>query len=86
MTQRTRWQYLVGRFVRRRDDLWFESSQHPRTPIKGGVKGYADVLDRLGEDGWELVHCDDTPPRTIMGAGDDATVAWADMIFKRPIE
>jgi hypothetical protein len=86
MAIRKRWRYLVGRFVRRKTDLWFESSEHPRTPIKGGVTGFAAVLDRLGADGWELVHCDDTPPRVIAGEGDDATYAWGDMIFKRPIE
>lgn len=83
MASRKRWEYLVGRFVRRKSDLWFESSEHPRSPIKGGVRGFADVLNKLGADGWELVHCDDTPPRTISGEGEDATVAWGDMIFKR---
>ncbi len=55
-------------------------------PIKGGVSGFAEVLNRLGAEGWELVHCDDTPPRVISGEGEDATYAWGDMIFKRPGE
>jgi hypothetical protein len=83
---RKRWQYLVGRFLRRKNDLWFESSAHPRSPIKGGVSGFADVLNKLGAEGWELVHTDDTPPRVIAGEGEDAMYAWGDMIFKRPMD
>jgi hypothetical protein len=86
MAARKRWQYLVGRFLRRKTDLWFESSERPRMPIKGGISGFAEVLNRLGSEGWELVHCDDTPPRVIQGEGDDATHAWGDMIFKRVAE
>lgn len=83
LRDRKKWQYLVGRFVRRKDELWFESSVQPKARIRGGVKGFAEVLNELGADGWELVHCDDTPPRPIAGSGDDVTLAWGDMIFKR---
>ncbi len=83
---RKKWQYLVGRFVRRNDELWFESSAVARMRIRGGIKGFAEVLNELGAEGWDLVHCDDTAPRPIAGSGDDVTVAWGDMIFKRPSE
>lgn len=84
--RRQRWQYLVGHFGRRGTELWFESSGHDRWLIRGGVKGYAEVLDLLGAEGWELVHCDDSPPRVVVENGADSVYAWGDMIFKRPTD
>jgi hypothetical protein len=83
-SRRTRWEYLVGHFGRRGTDLWFESSHHGRLAVRGGTKGFAEILTRLGGDGWELAHCDDTPPRTLVEAGENSVYAWGDMIFKRP--
>jgi hypothetical protein len=85
-TRRVQWEYLVGHFRRRGTELWFESSQHGKMPVRGGSKGFADVLNVLGAECWELVHCDDTPPRVIVDAGRESVYAWADMIFKRPAE
>jgi hypothetical protein len=82
-SRRPKWEYLVGHFSRRGAELWFESSHHGRMSVRGGVKGYAEVLNTLGGDGWELVHCDDTPPRTVLEAGEASVYAWGDMIFKR---
>lgn len=80
----SRWEYLVGYFARRGTELWFESSLHGRLTIRGrGARGYADLLNRLGDEGWELTHCDDTPPRTLVDAGAQSVYAWGDMIFKR---
>lgn len=79
-----RWEYLVGHFCRKGSELWFESSHHGRLRVRGGVKGFAEILNVLGEEGWELAHCDDTPPRTLIEAGADSVYAWGDMIFKRP--
>ncbi|MDP3278419.1 MAG: hypothetical protein Q8Q09_24735 [Deltaproteobacteria bacterium] len=78
-----RWQYLVGRFVRRKSELWFESSEHARVAIAGGIVGYAHILNLLGAEGWELVHCDDSAPRTIGVLDNEVAQAWGDMIFKR---
>ena len=52
--------------------------------MRGGAKGYAEILNVLGAEGWELSHCDDTPPRTLVEAGAESVFAWGDMIFKRP--
>jgi hypothetical protein len=82
--RRNRWEYLVGHFGRRGAELWFESSHHGRLPVRGGARGFAEILNVLGAEGWELAHCDDTPPRTLVEAGPDSVYAWGDMIFKRP--
>jgi len=82
--RKQKWEYLVGHFRRRGIELWFECSHHDRIPVLGGTKGYASVLNRLGDDGWELVHTDDTAPRTLVEAGDESVFAWGDMVFKRP--
>ncbi len=82
--KRQRWEYIVGHFGRRERELWFESSLHGRIAIRnGGPKGYAEILNSLGAEGWDLVHVDDTPERKILEAGDRSVYAWGDMIFKR---
>jgi hypothetical protein len=83
-TRRGKWEYLVGHFGRRGGELWFESSHHGRVPVRGGAKGFSEILNVLGAEGWELVHCDDSPPRTVLEAGAETVYAWGDMIFKRP--
>ena len=82
--KRSKWEYLVGHFSRKGNELWFDSSHHGRVPLRGGVKGFAELLNSLGADGWELTHVDDTPPRTLVEAGAESVYAWGDMIFKRP--
>jgi hypothetical protein len=85
MARRTQWEYLVGQFRRRgHQEMWFECSHHDRWPVRGGNRGFADVLNKLGDEGWELVHVDDSAPRVVMDAGADSVFAWGDMIFKRP--
>jgi hypothetical protein len=82
--KRPKWEYLVGHFGRRTTDLWFESSHHGRLPVRGGARGFAEILNVLGGEGWELIHCDDTAPRTLGTTGGETVLAWGDMIFKRP--
>ncbi len=83
MSRRTQWEYLVGQFRRRGTELWFECSHHDRWTVRGGYRGFADVLNKLGDEGWELVHTDDTPPRVLVEAGAESVYAWGDLIFKR---